>query len=129
LSRQIAETGELKLFEGSHGYGDGEQRRDFIHVDDVVRVVLWFLDHPKQSGIFNLGTGQSASFNDLARAVIAHYGKGSIRYIPFPPALESSYQSNTQAELKALRAAGYAEDFMDIRTGVAKYLAALERKA
>lgn len=126
---QLAETGELRLFEGSHGYGDGEQRRDFIHVDDVVRVVLWFLDHPEKSGIFNLGTGRSASFNDLARAVIAHYGRGTICYIPFPGSLEASYQSFTEADLKALRAAGYADDFMDVRAGVAKYLAALERKA
>ena len=129
LSRQLAATGELRLFEGSHGYGDGEQRRDFIHVDDVVRVVLWFLDHPKLSGIFNVGTGKSATFNELARAVIGHYGRGSIRYIPFPAELESSYQSNTQAELEALRAAGYADAFMDVRAGVAKYLAALDRKA
>jgi ADP-L-glycero-D-manno-heptose 6-epimerase len=129
ISRQLAESGELRLFEGSHGYGNGEQRRDFIHVDDVVRVVLWFLDHPKQSGIFNVGTGKSASFNELARAVVEHYGKGDIRYIPFPGALASSYQSFTEADIKALRAAGYADAFMGVRAGVAKYLAALERKA
>jgi ADP-L-glycero-D-manno-heptose 6-epimerase len=129
LCRQLAESDEIKLFQGSHGYGDGEQRRDFIHVDDVVTVALWFLDHPKQSGIFNVGTGKSATFNELARAVIEHYGRGSIRYIPFPPALESSYQSFTEADLEGLRAAGYTGAFMDIRAGVAKYLEALERKA
>jgi ADP-L-glycero-D-manno-heptose 6-epimerase len=129
LSRQLAESGELRLFEGSHGCADGEQRRDFIHVDDIVSIVLWFLDHPETRGIFNAGTGKSASFNELARAVIDYYGRGSIRYIPFPPALESSYQSFTEAGVNALRAAGYTAAFMNIRAGVAKYLAALERKA
>lgn len=125
LSRQLAESGELRLFEGSHGYGDGEQRRDFIHVDDVVSVVLWFLEHRGTSGIFNVGTGASASFNDLARAVIEHTGGGAIRYVAFPAALEASYQSFTEADLSALRAAGYDGDFADIGTGVRRYLNAL----
>jgi ADP-L-glycero-D-manno-heptose 6-epimerase len=129
FNRQLAESGELRLFEGSHGYGNGEQRRDFIHVDDVVRVVLWFLDHPEKRGIFNVGTGRSASFNDLAHAFIDYRGSGNLRYIPFPRELESSYQSFTEADLKALRAAGFAEAFADVRAGVPKYLAALESKA
>jgi ADP-L-glycero-D-manno-heptose 6-epimerase len=122
---QLEESGELRLFEGSHGYDDGEQRRDFVHVDDVVRVVLWFLEHRETSGIFNVGTGKSASFNDLAEAVIAHSGRGSIRYVPFPEGLESSYQSFTEADLGALREAGYSAPFDNIRTGVGKYLDAL----
>jgi ADP-L-glycero-D-manno-heptose 6-epimerase len=125
LTRQLRETGELKLFEGSHGYADGEQRRDFIHVDDVVAVVLWFLEHPAVSGIFNVGTGKSASFNDLARAVIECLGTGEIRYVPFPSDLEASYQSFTQADLSALREAGYAAPFDDVRAGVRKYLDAI----
>lgn len=125
LTRQLRETGELKLFEGSHGYGDGEQRRDFIHVDDVVAVVLWFLDHPAVSGIFNVGTGKSASFNDLATAVIECLGTGVIRYVPFPSDLEASYQSFTEADLSALREAGYAASFDDVRAGVRKYLDAI----
>lgn len=125
LSRQLAATGEMRLFEGSHGYGDGEQRRDFIHVDDVVAVVLWFLANRDVSGIFNVGTGASSSFNDLARAVIEHAGRGSIRYVPFPEALESSYQSFTEADLSALRAAGYDGDFADVSAGVRRYLDAL----
>ena len=125
FTRQLAETGELKLFEGSHGYGDGEQRRDFIHVDDVVRVVLWFLDNPDVSGIFNVGTGKSASFNDLANAVVEHQGRGSIRYVPFPESLEASYQAFTEAEIGPLRDAGYEAGFHDIRAGVRKYLDAL----
>jgi len=84
LSRQLEETGELRLFQGSHGYADGEQRRDFIYVDDVVRIVIWFLEHPGKSGIFNVGTGAASSFNELAEAVIAHHGSGRVRYIPFP---------------------------------------------
>ena len=125
FTRQLAETGELRLFEGSHGYGNGEQRRDFIHVDDVVRVVLWFLDNPDVSGIFNVGTGASASFNDLANAVIEHQGTGSIRYVPFPDSLASSYQAFTEADISALRKAGYDAGFDDIRAGVRKYLDAL----
>jgi ADP-L-glycero-D-manno-heptose 6-epimerase len=127
--QQLADSGEMRLFEGSHGYGDGEQRRDFIHVDDVVQVVLWFLDHPEKSGIFNVGTGASASFNELAQAVIDYSGRGRIRYVPFPAALESSYQSFTEADLSALRAAGFANAFSDVRAGVPRYLAALERKS
>jgi ADP-L-glycero-D-manno-heptose 6-epimerase len=127
LSRQAGETGEMRLFEGSHGYGDGEQRRDFIHVDDVVSIVLWFLEHREISGIFNVGTGASASFNDLARAVIERLGAGTIRYIPFPKRLESSYQSFTEADIGALRQAGYDGAFADIRTGVRRYLDALDR--
>jgi len=129
LTRQLEQTGELRLFEGSHGYRDGEQRRDFIHVDDVVRVVLWFLERRRISGIFNVGTGQSASFNDLANAVIEHAGAGAIRYVPFPPELESSYQSFTEADLGALRKAGYDAAFDDVRSGVRKYLDVLRRKS
>lgn len=125
LTRQLEESGELKLFKGSHGYGDGEQRRDFVYVDDVVAVALWFLEHPTVSGIFNVGTGASASFNDLAQAVVEHSGAGEIRYIPFPEQLEASYQSFTEADLSALRKAGYSASFDDVRAGVRKYLDAL----
>jgi ADP-L-glycero-D-manno-heptose 6-epimerase len=126
LTRQFEASGEMRLFEGSHGYGDGEQRRDFIYVGDVVRVVLWFLEHRDKSGIFNCGTGASASFNDLARAVIDYQGGGAIRYVPFPDQLESSYQSFTEADMSALRAAGYRGSFADIVAGVRQYLDALK---
>jgi ADP-L-glycero-D-manno-heptose 6-epimerase len=128
LSRQLAETGEMRLFKGSHGYGDGEQRRDFIYVDDVVRIVLWFFAHPEVSGIFNAGTGASASFNDLASAVVEYYGRGQVRYVPFPEKLEQSYQSFTEADISALREAGYDAPFDDIRAGARKYLDALKRQ-
>jgi len=125
LQRQVAEHGEARLFEGSGGYAAGEQRRDFVYVGDVASVNLWLLEHPDVSGIFNVGTGASASFNDVARAIIAGMNKGAIRYIPFPPELAASYQSFTQADISALRAAGYSAPFEDVRAGIASYLDAL----
>jgi ADP-L-glycero-D-manno-heptose 6-epimerase len=122
LQRQVAEHGEARLFEGSGGYGPGEQRRDFVYVGDVASVNLWLLDHANVSGVFNVGTGASASFNDVARAIIASLRKGAIRYIPFPPELAASYQSFTQADISALRAAGYDAPFKDVRAGIASYL-------
>lgn len=125
LQRQLLETGELRLFEGCDGYGDGEQRRDFVYVDDVVDVNLWFLEHPDRSGIFNVGTGRSATFNALAEAVIAAHGRGTIRYIPFPDELRGAYQSFTEADIGALRAAGYQRGFADVAAGVAAYAGTL----
>jgi ADP-L-glycero-D-manno-heptose 6-epimerase len=122
LRRQVLEKGEARLFEGSAGYADGEQRRDFVYVGDVASVNVWLLDHPRVSGIFNVGTGTSATFNDVARAIIAGLGKGTIRYIPFPPELAASYQSFTEADISALRAAGYGAPFKDVRAGIASYL-------
>jgi ADP-L-glycero-D-manno-heptose 6-epimerase len=78
------------------------------------------------SGIFNVGTGRAQSFNDVARAVIKHHGRGRIDYIPFPDHLKGRYQSFTQADISALRAAGYGDDFLSVEDGVAKYLAWLE---
>jgi ADP-L-glycero-D-manno-heptose 6-epimerase len=122
LNRQIIEHGEARLFEGSHGYADGDQRRDFIYVDDVVAVNLWFYAHRGRSGIFNVGTGRAETFNALADAVIAWHGTGRKRYIPFPDGLEAAYQSYTQADIAALRRAGYAAEFMDVAAGVRAYL-------
>ena len=122
LSRQVAAEGEARLFQGSAGYADGEQRRDFIYVDDVVAINLWFYAHSDRSGIYNAGTGQAATFNALANAVIAWHGRGEIRYIPFPAGLESAYQSFTEADISALRNAGYAAEFMDVSAGVKAYL-------
>jgi ADP-L-glycero-D-manno-heptose 6-epimerase len=115
--RQIAETGEVTLFEGSHGFGPGEQRRDFVHVGDVAAVNLWFLDRPVR-GVFNVGTGRSRSFNDLARAVIAWTGAGRIRYVPFPEHLKDSYQAHTEANLDRLRRAGCTHVFRPLEDGV-----------
>ncbi|MDR3088058.1 MAG: ADP-glyceromanno-heptose 6-epimerase [Azoarcus sp.] len=134
FDNQLQDSGRVRLFEGSDGYGPGEQQRDFIHVDDVVAVNLWLLEHPQISGIFNVGTGRAQSFNDVARAAIAWYrgheedsGFGGIDYIPFPDHLKGRYQSFTEADLSALRAAGYANPFMDVATGVTRYLDWLHR--
>jgi ADP-L-glycero-D-manno-heptose 6-epimerase len=137
--RQLLGEGKVKLFVGSDGYRDGEQRRDFVHVDDAVAVNLWFLERRGVSGIFNCGTGRAQTFNRLAVAVInAVHGtqltlhdivaKGLIEYIPFPPPLAGKYQSFTEADLSKLRAAGYPGEFMDVDKGVALYVKELQRK-
>ncbi len=129
---QLLSAGKVKLFVGSGGYGNGEQRRDFVHVDDVVDVNLWFLEHRELSGIFNCGTGRAQTFNQLAAAVINSVqgtqlplgelvAGGLIEYIPFPEALKGKYQSFTEADLTRLRAAGYPRDFMTVEEGVAAY--------
>ena len=119
---QLREHGRVRLFEGSDGYGDGEQRRDFVHVDDVADVNLWFLDHPDRSGIYNVGTGRARPFNDIARAAIAQHGSGEIEYIPMPAHLRGRYQSFTEADIRALRAAGYERKFRDVAQGVTEYM-------
>lgn len=116
----------VRLFEGTDGYGNGEQLRDFVHVEDTVKVKLWLLEHPQVSGIFNVGTGRAQSFNDVARAVIKHHGRGEIEYIPFPDHLKGRYQSYTQADIGRLRQAGYTAAFMPVEQGVPKYLTWLE---
>jgi len=122
LNAQLHEGGEARLFEGSDGYGDGEQQRDFVHVDDAVAVNLWFFDHRQYSGIFNVGTGRSQSFNDVARAVIAWHGHGHIHYVPFPDDLKGRYQSYTEADLSRLRETGCDVQFRTVEEGVKAYL-------
>ena len=122
FNNQLQSGDRIKLFAGSDGYADGEQRRDFIHVDDIVAVNLWLLDHPEHSGIFNVGTGVARSFNDVARAVLSAYGRGEIEYIPFPDKLVGRYQSFTEADMSGLRAIGYEAEFIPIERGVPAYL-------
>ena len=136
---QYLQTGKVKLFEGSGGYAAGEQLRDFVSVEDVVRVNLFFLDDPRISGIFNVGTGRAESFNEVARATInavrAGRGEkpltleelrssGAIEYVPFPPQLVGKYQSFTQADVTRLRAAGYDAPFLSVEDGVRRYVQA-----
>ena len=128
FDRQVREEGVARLFAGSDGYADGEQRRDFIYVGDVCDVVLWCLENPGVSGVFNLGTGRSQTFNEVANAVIRWHGQGKIEYVPFPDHLADSYQSFTQADLSALRAAGCDHTFLPVEDGVARYLDALHGK-
>ncbi len=123
---QLLEGDEVRLFEGSDGYGNGEQRRDFVYVEDIVGLNLWFLEHPEVSGIFNAGTGRSQTFNEVAQAVIEWHGHGKISYVPFPEHLKGSYQSYTEADLTDLRAAGYIGEFLSVQEGVKRYLDALQ---
>jgi ADP-L-glycero-D-manno-heptose 6-epimerase len=137
---QYRALGKVQLFEGSGGYAAGEQRRDFVSVEDVVRINLDFLDHPERSGIWNLGTGKAATFNAVAAATInacrAADGRaalsfadlhraGAIDYVGFPPGLADKYQSFTQADLSLLRAAGYAAPLLPVEEGVPRCVRAL----
>ena len=128
-------TGKVKLFQGSGGYTDGEQRRDFISVDDAIKVNLFFLDHPEKSGIFNVGTGASQTFNEVAVATVNACRKGEpnlslkqmqgqsiIQYIPFPEMLHGKYQNYTQADISALRSTGYQEPFLNVQQGITRYV-------
>ena len=122
FSRQLDQDGRVKVFGGNETCAAGEHRRDFIHVDDVVRVKLWFADRPGPPGIYNVGTGTSRTFREVAETVIRHYGKGEIEFVPFPKQLKGVYQDFTQADLTALRKAGYGDDFMPIEVGIPRYL-------
>ena len=136
-TNQFRDAGKVKLFGEYGGYGPGEQSRDFVFVGDVVAVNLWFLQHPEQSGIFNLGTGRAQPFNDVAVAAVntARTLKGEaalplnellrhglVEYIPFPEALVGKYQSFTQADLTQLRSTGCDHVFADVATGVQRYV-------
>ena len=124
--RQIEETSVANLFEGSGGFSAGEQQRDFIFVDDVIRVSLFFFEEANRGvfhrGMFNVGTGQSRSFNDAANILIRLLGKGRIRYIPFMSGLRERYQSRTQAAIGALRECGFTERFTTLEDGIARSL-------
>jgi ADP-L-glycero-D-manno-heptose 6-epimerase len=134
---QYRAEGRVKLFEGCDGYANGGQLRDFVSIEDVVKVNMYFLDNPHKSGIFNLGTGQAQSFNDVAVAAIntlriaeskpvlslvEMQQQGLISYIPFPEPLRGKYQSYTQADISALRNSGYSEKFLSVEQGVARYV-------
>jgi ADP-L-glycero-D-manno-heptose 6-epimerase len=129
FDRQIRESGKVRLFKGSHGYDDGEHRRDFIHISDVVKANLWAATEGVPSGIYNLGTGTSHSFNDMARAVIGWHGRGEIEYIPMPEDLVKSYQAFTEADVTRLREAGYRAAFVEPEAGVRLTLDALKQRA
>ncbi len=134
---QFREQGKVKLFGDYGGYGPGQQQRDFVFIDDVVAVNLWFLDHPQASGLFNLGSGRAQPFNDVALAVVNSLrngpaltlmqaaDEGLIEYVTFPDALRGKYQCYTQADLDALRSSGCDHAFADVQTGVAAYVRSL----
>ncbi len=122
FNNQVLAEGKVKLFEGSDGYADGDQRRDFVYVSDVVEVNLWFMENPDKSGIFNVGTGRSRTFNDVARGVIAFHARGDMEYIPFPDHLKNRYQSFTEADIAQLREAGCPVSFKTVEQGVQCYM-------
>jgi len=122
FNNQIIANGTCSLFEGHDGYQDGGQQRDFVYVDDVVKVNLWLWDNPQTSDIFNCGTGRCQTFNDVANAVINFHQKGQIEYIPFPEALKGAYQSYTRADISKLRDAGYSEPFKTVEQAIPEYL-------
>jgi ADP-L-glycero-D-manno-heptose 6-epimerase len=141
---EFRDSRRVRLFGEHGGYGAGQHLRDFVAVDDVVAVNLWFLLHPQTSGIFNVGTGRAQPFNDVALAVVnssqartglplltldAAVAGGLIEYISFPPALIGKYQCHTQADLSALRAIGCDHVFAEVASGVTRYMAWLEAQA
>lgn len=134
---QYRADGKVKLFGSYGGYAAGAQMRDFVFIDDVVGVNLWFFDHPGKSGIFNLGTGRAQPFNDVSVAVVNTLrglqgdaplalanavAAGLIDYVPMPEALHGKYQSYTQADLSTLRATGCDHVFSDVDAGVSTYV-------
>ncbi len=134
---QFTASGNVQLFGEYGGYGPGGLSRDFVFVDDVVAVNLWFLQHPELSGVFNLGSGRAQPFNDIASAVVnavrARRGESAltlaqmvsqelVQYIPFPEALVGRYQCFTQADLARLRSTGCDHVFADVASGVRRYV-------
>jgi ADP-L-glycero-D-manno-heptose 6-epimerase len=122
LHNQILRGENPKLFGEYDGYGPGMQTRDFVYIEDVVKVNLWFMANPDKSGIFNLGPAAAEPFKHVAEAVIQFHGKGQIEFIPFPEHLKGAYQSFTQADNSRLRQAGYSDTFHTVAEGVHKYL-------
>jgi ADP-L-glycero-D-manno-heptose 6-epimerase len=127
VAKRFPEAGAgrpVRLFKSYRtGIGDGEQKRDFIYVDDAVSVVHWLLETPSVSGIFNVGTGKARSFHDLITAMFAALGREPIiEYIDMPESIRGSYQYFTQAEMENLRRAGFNAAFGTLEQGVTRYV-------
>lgn len=122
--RQINEKGSINLFRSHHpNYKDGEQLRDFIYVKDLIDVCIFLMEHRKNSGIYNLGTGKARSFNDLANATFKALGKEpTISYIDTPIDIRDKYQYYTQANMDKLRSIGYTKEFYSLEDGVKEYV-------
>ena len=121
---QVQASGIVRLFR-SHkpAFGDGEQLRDFVYVDDVAAVCFWMMLHSFPSGLYNLGTGKARSFNDLVRAVFAALGRDpEIQYIDIPADIRETYQYFTEADISKLRAAGYDRSFRTLEEGIGEYV-------
>ncbi len=121
---QIMETGKIKLFKSNdENILDGEQKRDFVYVEDVCEVIAFFLENKIKGGIYNVGSGVAKSFNDLARAIFAATRKEvNIEYIDMPSRLQKQYQSYTVADVSSLKKAGYTRPFTSLEDGVKKYV-------
>ncbi|MCC7017072.1 MAG: ADP-glyceromanno-heptose 6-epimerase [Rhodospirillales bacterium] len=124
IYEQIAQGRPARLFKSHRpDYADGGQLRDFVWIGDCVEIVLWLLDHPGVSGLFNCGTGKARSFADLAESVFAALGrKPKIDYVPMPESLRGKYQYFTEARMNRLRAAGYGRSFVALEDGIARYV-------
>ena len=124
FTKQLKETGTIRMFEGSGGYGDGEQRRDFVFVRGLARINMHFggllPESPKQpvQAVVNAGTGSARTFNAVAEALMKVHGPGKIEYIPMPSDLKNRYQHFTEADIAGLRRVGYAEPFTSLEEGV-----------
>ena len=114
----------VQLFKSHReGIADGDQRRDFIYVDDTIRVMMWLLATPSVSGIFNLGTGKARSFKDLILSAYAALGTApNLSYVEMPPSIRGSYQYFTQSEVDRLQRAGYNGGFTALETAVDRYV-------
>lgn len=119
---ELCNENRIKIFCNIPNCEKGEQRRDFIYVDDVVAVNLWFLEHRDQSGIFNLGSGRSESFNNIANTIISHHGEGWIQYEPIPSHLQDYYQTFTEADLTNLRKTGCDLKFKKFSDAIPEYI-------
>lgn len=122
--RQLVESGKIRLFRSENPlYLNGEQERDFVYIKDVCSVVMFFLENSSQNGIFNVGTGRAQTFQELAAAVFHAVGREPvIEYIDMPHGLKEKYQYHTQADITALRRAGYSLPFTDVECGVEDYV-------
>lgn len=124
FTKQLKDSGTIRMFEGSGGYGNGGQRRDFVFVRDLAKMNIFFAFGDVRKAIVNAGTGKSRSFNDVAKALMQVHGEGKIEYIPFPADLNARYQHFTEADITGLRAAGYSAEFTELESGIKETFAA-----
>lgn len=128
---RVVKKGKISLFKSyKKEYKDGEQKRDFIYIKDAVDVVLYFLENRKVNGIFNLGSGQARTWNDLANALFAAVGKPAcIEYVDMPAHLRAQYQYFTEADMTKLRESGYKKPFLSLEEAVYDYVPYLKHHA
>lgn len=124
---QLKKNNEVKLFEGINGVENGEQKRDFVYVKDIVKVILFFLKNTDKNGIFNCATGIAHSYNEVASSLIKLNNGGKIKYIKFPEELVGKYQTYTQADLSKLRAVGYKDEFTTLESAIDDYCKYLDK--